>query len=494
MKTRFRILVICICSLLYVNISAQQISMTIDNQTPGWLSSKINYGDQQTLENLKVTGYINGSDIKFIRLLNTDCSLNGVIDLSEVNVVKGGDAYEYISWSTKGTTTTENNKITYGMFSGLDSIQKLILPYSIDSIFETDGTNPFLGTKIDTLIMNCNIKSTNYCFKTYSNWCTWIKYLELPPSIEVLNLEGFLNPSYTNIEEFNLPKNLKKITYGNYYACRGFSKIVSYVLEPSGVENLSFLNKTGSSNIQPGVLYVPVGTKEAYAKILWNYAIIEKQYYADSISISGKTDAILEGDSILLSVMYSPDSTQLKGVHWHSADNSIAKVDKNGMVYGIEEGETMITAKYAEDTTKVATFKVVVNPIKVSSIILDKTQIVATVGDNIQLVAALFPENAKNKTVAWYSSDESVAIVSFSGLVQVLKPGTAVIIATTTDGTGLSARCTIDAIAGIEGVEVDNNKMEVARYDIHGRKLNEPAKGINIVKMSDGSTRKEIVK
>ena len=50
----------------------------------------------------------------------------------------------------------------------------------------------------------------------------------------------------------------------------------------------------------------------------------------------------------------------------------------------------------------------------------------------------------------------------------------------------------IDA-AGVENIATDN-AIEVARYDIHGRLLSEPTKGLNIIKMSDGTTRKEIVK
>ena len=50
----------------------------------------------------------------------------------------------------------------------------------------------------------------------------------------------------------------------------------------------------------------------------------------------------------------------------------------------------------------------------------------------------------------------------------------------------------IDA-AGVENIATDN-AIEVARYDIHGRLLNDPTPGINIVKYSDGTTRKEIVK
>lgn len=47
---------------------------------------------------------------------------------------------------------------------------------------------------------------------------------------------------------------------------------------------------------------------------------------------------------------------------------------------------------------------------------------------------------------------------------------------------------------GVEGVKIDCNAIEVSRYDIHGRLLSEPARGINIVKYSDGTTRKEIIK
>ncbi len=50
----------------------------------------------------------------------------------------------------------------------------------------------------------------------------------------------------------------------------------------------------------------------------------------------------------------------------------------------------------------------------------------------------------------------------------------------------------IDA-AGVENIANDS-AIEVARYDIHGRLLSEPTPGINIVKYSDGTTRKEIIK
>ena len=50
-------------------------------------------------------------------------------------------------------------------------------------------------------------------------------------------------------------------------------------------------------------------------------------------------------------------------------------------------------------------------------------------------------------------------------------------------------------LAGIEDITIDEtDDVEVERYDVHGRRLEQPTRGINIIKMSDGTTRKEWVK
>lgn len=45
---------------------------------------------------------------------------------------------------------------------------------------------------------------------------------------------------------------------------------------------------------------------------------------------------------------------------------------------------------------------------------------------------------------------------------------------------------------GINGAHADE-ATETARYDISGQKLLRPASGINIIRMSDGTTRKVLV-
>lgn len=48
--------------------------------------------------------------------------------------------------------------------------------------------------------------------------------------------------------------------------------------------------------------------------------------------------------------------------------------------------------------------------------------------------------------------------------------------------------------AGVDAVAADNGRVEVARYDLLGNKVQEPVPGVNIIRYSDGSIAKVIVK
>ncbi|MBQ1508857.1 MAG: cell wall-binding repeat-containing protein, partial [Erysipelotrichaceae bacterium] len=78
----------------------------------------------------------------------------------------------------------------------------------------------------------------------------------------------------------------------------------------------------------------------------------------------------------------------------------------------------------------------------VTSVSLDKTVLTLTEGESSALKATVLPDNTADKTVAWSTSDSSVASVDDSGKVTALKEGTAVITVTTRDG-GKTASCTV---------------------------------------------------
>ena len=73
-------------------------------------------------------------------------------------------------------------------------------------------------------------------------------------------------------------------------------------------------------------------------------------------------------------------------------------------------------------------------------------------GATLQLTATVLPEDATNKDVTWASSDPCVATIDGNGLVTTHSVGTATITAMTTDGSNLSASCTVTLLpVGVKG-------------------------------------------
>ena len=90
-------------------------------------------------------------------------------------------------------------------------------------------------------------------------------------------------------------------------------------------------------------------------------------------------------------------------------------------------------------------------PVLATSITIDKTDLTfLEKGQYDWLHATVLPQEANNKKVTWASSDESVATVDGDGRVNPVSNGTAVITATTNDGSNLSASCTVKVIVSSE--------------------------------------------
>ena len=82
------------------------------------------------------------------------------------------------------------------------------------------------------------------------------------------------------------------------------------------------------------------------------------------------------------------------------------------------------------------------DPVAVTGVTVTPETAEVSAGQTVQLAATVSPENATNKGVEWSSGDNSVATVDETGKVTGVAEGTAVITATTVDGS-YSASCTI---------------------------------------------------
>ncbi len=184
----------------------------------------------------------------------------------------------------------------------------------------------------------------------------------------------------------------------------------------------------------------------------------------DRTSISG-----YPGDTFQLTATVLPDNASDKGVVWSSSDNATATVSQSGLVTIVTLGDAVITATAGDGSGVSATCQVTANPIMVSSITLDRTSISGYPGDTFQLTATVLPDNASDKGVVWSSSDNATATVSQSGLVTLIAGGYAVIVASTTDGSSLSAQCTVSCTTGnIVFADAVVKSICVSNWDLNG--------------------------
>lgn len=117
----------------------------------------------------------------------------------------------------------------------------------------------------------------------------------------------------------------------------------------------------------------------------------------------------------------------------------------------------------------------------IESIVVSPETVSLEVGKTCQLTATVSPADATNKTLKWVSSDRNIAKVS-NGLVTAVSEGTATITVLSTDGTGKSAQVvvTVTPATGIHAI-VEDSKNANAIYDLQGRRVYKPTRGVYIV-------------
>ncbi|MBE6775756.1 MAG: BspA family leucine-rich repeat surface protein [Ruminococcaceae bacterium] len=152
-----------------------------------------------------------------------------------------------------------------------------------------------------------------------------------------------------------------------------------------------------------------------------------------------KTEIELEeGETDRITVTVTPDDAANKKVIFESDDEAVVKVDEDGNIIAVGEGEATITVK-SEDggIEKKVTVTVKKPHIPVSGISVNKLIINLTRGETDELTVTVGPENATNKEVEISSDDEDVVTIDENGTVTAVGKGTATITVTSKDNPNL---------------------------------------------------------
>ncbi|MDR6786266.1 uncharacterized protein YjdB [Pedobacter africanus] len=148
---------------------------------------------------------------------------------------------------------------------------------------------------------------------------------------------------------------------------------------------------------------------------------------------------VAEGARLVSRIL--PANATDQQVVWSSADPQIADVDE-GIVLGIKEGTTTISVTTA-DGQKTAACQVRVTPIQVHRIILSTTRLALLKEQKYTLATTVLPNEAKDKSLKWNSSNVSVATVDQQGEVMAKGKGTAFIWAVSVSNPRAQAACQV---------------------------------------------------
>lgn len=213
----------------------------------------------------------------------------------------------------------------------------------------------------------------------------------------------------------------------------GTSKKVTWSTSNSKVATVSKGKVTGKK-AGTATITAKAGTKKLTCKV----TVKKKTVAVTSVMLNESSITLNAGETQKLVATVNPSNATNKKVTWVTENGDIAQVEPDGTVIAVGEGRTKIWA-FIGDKTDYCYVSVKVP--SVESVTLDQTTLSMSVGGTEKLTAAVYPTNAKDKTVTWSTSDKRVVTVDENGNITAVAPGTAVI---TAKASYYKATCTVE--------------------------------------------------
>ena len=167
-------------------------------------------------------------------------------------------------------------------------------------------------------------------------------------------------------------------------------------------------------------------------------------YEVSGVILNTSEHNLQVGNTLKLVATVIPNTALLKDVTWTSSNTNIATVNQDGLVTGISPGKTIITVT-TKDGKYSANCEIVVKYFA-QNIYLNFESSTLKIGETLQLISSIYPNEVENKSVNWESSNNQIASVNNDGLVEALNAGEVTISASTTDGTKLIVTCNIKVV------------------------------------------------
>ena len=453
--------------------------ITIKLEEAGTLPSKIGDTKKYKITNLKIMGEINGTDLRFIREM-AGCDYKGMgtegklvtLDLSEAKIVEGGDFYygyyDYYDHNSYYYTTSDDVIGDYA-FSGCSSLTSLTLPSSVTLI----GGHAF-------------------------EKCSGLTSLTLPSSVTSIGEFAFRYCS--GLTSLTIPSGVTTIDYYAFADCRGLTSLTL----PSSVTSIGGHAFAWCSGLTSLTLHSSVTSIGDYA-FAWCSGLTSLTLPSSVTSIGGHAFESCSG----LTSLTLPSSVTERD--WSAFERCNNLKECNCLLDS--DLETCLAYSH-DDWTKIP-----VDEIKYYHNGQELTKLEIPSGVD-KIGSYSFYKGVNLTSLTLPSSVTSIGSSAFegcSGLTSVYvswKSPLSIFASTFKDantekcilyvpkGTyddywlsnwGIFANIVEYDATGINHIMTSGDAKEISRYAADGQRLEVPAKGLNIVKYSDGCVKKVVV-
>ena len=168
------------------------------------------------------------------------------------------------------------------------------------------------------------------------------------------------------------------------------------------------------------------------------------------------TTSVVKTIPTLLETNVLPAEADNKKLTWTSLTPTVATITEDGMITGLKKGTAQVKATTMDGSNISKTFDVQITCLAISSISLPSVfSVVKT--DKKQLEYTVYPAASDSQKLKWSSNHTDIASVDENtGVITAHKVGDAIITATATDGSEISASTTIH----VTPLKVSNIEIE----------------------------------
>ena len=477
------------------DLITKQITIKLDKA--GTLPNRISESKKYLITNLKIVGYVNGTDWRFIReMAGCDCKGKktdgklSILDLSDARIVKGGLPYLYFDHgSFEEEMNTSYDKLGYLAFEGCSSLTSLTIPSSVTSI----GFSAFSGCSgLTSLTIPSSVTSIG---SSAFEGCSGLTSFTIPSSVTSISSGAFEGCS--GLTSFTIPSSVTSIGSGAFEGCSGLTSLTI----PSSVTSIDNSVFSGCSGLTS--LTISSSVTEICDYVFKGCSGLTSLTIPSSVTSIGYK--VFSGCSGLTSLTI-PSSVTSIGYKVFSGCSGLTSLTIPSSVTSISSGAFLfcgLTNLYYIIDDEIETylskghpyidvecgFEYYLNDKKITSVVIPST---------ITELGEYAFQNCRDLTsvyVSWpvpLSASSAFSGADISKSTLYVPQGTEQDYWLSPVWGDFGKIVEFDA-TGIDKVTTSNDAKELSRYSVNGQRLSAPSKGLNIVKYSDGSVKKVAV-